>query len=371
MLNVDKLSVSVPPNRVIIKDITFDAKDAEIVGILGPSGVGKTTLFRAISGLISPSSGLISLDGNNLMKVPVSHRSISYLQQSFPLYKNLTVLENVLVAFDSIDKEAYHSSRVKARQMLLNLGISGDLFNRMPQNISGGEAQRVALAKALLKPCQILLLDEPFSNIDKNTKRNLMYIVNIMAKSQNMVVLYVSHDENDLLLISDKLIVIHNGKIIQVGKPKELVAYPQSGKVASIGSPIGLQMLGINELSNLNVTDDLQSLIPPQASKIGWRPYESDISFGDSLEVNREDHFCLITGKIEKIIEIGNQIYYGIEIDKLSMQGYLWHIDSVRKNNSQSTLIGRDCVLSINIQNIFFLDENDAIIFKDKSYELL
>lgn len=371
MLTVDKLSVSVSPKKLIIKDITFEAKNGEIVGILGPSGVGKTTLFRAISGLVAPRSGLISLDGNNLVKIPVSYRPISYLQQSFPLYKNLTVLQNVLVAFNSLNKDEYYSSRNRAEHILLNLGISEDLLNRMPQSLSGGEAQRVALGKSLLKPCRILLLDEPFSNIDKNTKRNLMHIIHVMAKSNNKMILYVSHDENDLLLISDKLIVMHDGKIIQVGSPKDLVTSPLTGKVASIGSPVGLQVLEINELIALNVLDDLSNLRPPQASKIGWHPYESKITIKGSSEIKRKGQFCVICGQIEKIIEIGNQMYYGIRVDSLSHQGYIWHIESIRDSNVPSIMLGEACEVSINTGNVFFLDNNDNIIHKDSYYELL
>jgi sulfate transport system ATP-binding protein len=365
ILRLDNIGFALPQGKTIIENISFTASSGKIIGILGPSGAGKTTLFRAISGLITPDMGQILLNENNLLKEAVSKRPISYLQQSFPLYKNLSVLENVVVAFEYLSAKEHDLSIQKAKDMLLSLGILENLWNRLPTDLSGGETQRVALAKSLLKPSLIMLLDEPFSNMDKGIKNDLIQSIPLTVKNRNIVTLYISHDENDMLLMADELIVMFDGKIVQSGNSKELQDFPSSAKVASIGSPLGLQTLTLDQFSELNTGMNLTEL-PSTTFKIGWRPYNSVVVSSEGLdEVEDSEKPIVIGGKIEKIIEMGFQVYYGIQVNHRANQLYLWHVENIRTDRILSLSVGMACVLKISIKKIFFLDKNDNILLKE------
>jgi ABC-type sugar transport system ATPase subunit len=363
MLKLINIAYTLSSNRPIIKNITLEVHSGQVFGILGPSGVGKSTLFRAIAGLIEPTEGSVLLDSIDITGMSVSERPISYLQQRFPLYGNLSVIKNVLVAFESMAHHEKGDADKKAQQMLIDLEITEEFWTRKPQNLSGGEAQRVALAKSLLKPCKVLMLDEPFSNIDKNAKRSLNQLIRDLVKKQNIATLYISHDESDLLFMTDQLIYMDNGKVVQSGKPKELLTSPVSSKVAAIGSKIGLQTLSTDFLKNLDVGQRIMNLLPMNCEKIGWRPDATNFLLKADQKIPTNTNITLgVEVTIEHLTEIGREIYYNLSINKNGKSKHLWHLEYNSYKNNKSYQIGESGVLLIRPEDLLFLDEGDNIL---------
>jgi iron(III) transport system ATP-binding protein len=345
--------------KSILKNLCLNANSGEILGIIGPSGTGKTSIFRVISGLVNIHSGNIFLNEINLNMLSVSERPISYLQQSFPLYNNLTVIENVMIAFESVKNIGTIDAEKKAKDMLIELGINKDIFYRKPKNLSGGETQRVALAKALLKPCRILLLDEPFSNIDKNSKRKFNQLVRKISEDRNLITLYISHSEDDLLLIADQVAFMDNGEIIQIGTPGELLRKPHFGKVASIGSLLGIQILNRSMLETIGVSANLLDLLPNNCFRIGWAPENSEIFKEDRSNLNINNSIVL-NGKVDRIAKIGKNVYIGIEINLISELHYIWHVCECKMLVDYN--VGECVSVKINFSDMLFLNEKDVVL---------
>jgi ABC-type sugar transport system ATPase subunit len=345
--------------RSILKNLCLNANSGEILGVIGPSGAGKTSLFRIISGLVDLQSGKICFNESDLNKFSVSERPISYLQQSFPLYNNLTVIENVLIAFESVKNISKNDASKKTEDMLLELGINKDFFDRKPKNLSGGEAQRVALAKALLKPCKILLLDEPFSNIDKNSKRKFNQLIRKISKVRNLITLYISHAEDDLLLIADRVAFMENGEIVQIGTPEELVEKPNFGKVASVGSILGVQTLSRTMLEKVGVSTDFLDLLPNKCFIVGWAPENSEV-FKENRKIMNLNNSIVLNGKLDRIAKIGRKTYLGIEINVLPEWQYVWHV------GESKTLVdfnvGESVSIKISFSDLILLDEKDMVV---------
>lgn len=348
----------------ILKRVSLQAKEGEILGILGPSGAGKTTIFRIISGLIEPNSGSIKLNDINLNNLSVSERPISYLQQSFPLYDNLDVFKNVFVAFESFKKVEKNDLTKIVQNMLLKVGIKKNLWERRTKNLSGGEAQRVALAKALLKPCKILLLDEPFSNIDKNAKRKFNQLIRKICKERNLTTIYISHSEDDLILVADRIAYIESGLIIQTGTHEDILKEPKYGKVASIGSILGLQLLSKSDLIELNISEKFLSYLPYRCEKIGWIPEATEIYKEKEDIIKKNENECFVfEGKIDRISNIGLKIYLGINLNDLNEWQYIWHAGDIEK--LKDFKLEENVYFKVNLGDILFLDEKDAVLKKN------
>ena len=364
MLKIQDISFKLKNGRHILNKVSFDIGMQQILGILGPSGSGKSTILRVIAGLITPTKGKILLHENDILIIPVNKRPISLLQQSFPLYKNLTVFQNTEIALESETKLSKSVVKKQSIELLNKLGILEEFFKRNIENLSGGEAQRVALAKALLKPCKILMLDEPFSNIDKNKKRYLNQLVREVVRERNLIGLYVSHDENDLLLMSDELVVMDEGRIIQQGKPDELIKNPKSSKVAAIGSNVGLQIIEVDNLTEMNDEQRILHSLPNNCIKIGWRPECSLLFLNEKWKEPTGSSQLKIDVKINRISKISNFYYINLLTINLEDKKIFWHLEYSHNNDFKSLQIGQLAHLIIDMNDIFFLDTQENVLRK-------
>ncbi len=349
-MKVKNLTLAFGENK-ILDEVSFFADDSDIIGLVGPSGSGKTTLLRCISGLYEPTNGNILFLDESILSMPVSKRPISYMQQSFPLYDQLTVLENVL-----INLETKNSSGVsKAKEYLDELLINEDLWYRKPVNLSGGEKQRVAFVKALMKPADIYLMDEPFSNLDKALKAKASAMLINFIKKNNKICLYVTHDENEVILNSDRLIILEEGKIVQEGEPEELLSNPANSSIASIGNPLGLQMIDLELLE-----DRLDPNLHSDVKKIAWHPHNSLLSEND-LEADESD-ICLPV-KVIRVKKMTDKTLTGLKPIGLKedVKVIFWH----QANQSESAYnIGQKLWLYVKLNKQFKLDSNNKIVKK-------
>lgn len=221
-------------NRLpVIKDISFSVRKGEFFSLLGPSGAGKTTLLRIIAGLETPERGEVIIEGkvvaDSKKSVPPEKRGISLVFQDLALFPHLTVYENVAFGLSSLKKKERDS---RVQELLRMVGLE-DKAKRFPCELSGGECQRVALARALAPYPRILLLDEPFSNLDKNLKEKIGEEVRKIVKSLGITTILVTHDQEEALVLSDRMgILSPEGRLEQVGTPREIYLEPESLFVA-------------------------------------------------------------------------------------------------------------------------------------------
>src|SRR5687767_2575513 len=213
---------------VAVDDISFTIEPGTLCTLLGPSGCGKTTTLRLIAGLEMASTGGIFIGGKDVTSAPASERDVSMVFQSYALFPHMNVLENVAYGPSvSGDKAA----KDKAHEKLRMVGLD-QYGSRMPSELSGGQQQRVAVARALVLEPQVLLFDEPLSNLDAKLRRRVREDIRELQQSLRLTVAYVTHDQQEALAVSDRIIVMSNAKIAQVGGPRELYEAPRDRFVA-------------------------------------------------------------------------------------------------------------------------------------------
>lgn len=214
-----------------VKDIAFDVPEGHFVSLVGPSGCGKTTTLKLVAGLLQPTAGTIEVDGVDITRQPPRKRPCSLVFQSLALFPHMTVEGNLRYPLDSggrtrIDK------RGRVQAMLALVGLPERLLDRYPSQLSGGERQRVALARSLIYDPRILLLDEPLSSIDFQLRRQLRKTLSDLHRESGKTFLYVTHSLEEALSLSDVIIVMKDGQILQRGSPEQIFASPQSRFVA-------------------------------------------------------------------------------------------------------------------------------------------
>lgn len=217
-----------------IEDISFDVEPGEVVVLLGPSGSGKTTLLRLIAGLERPDAGSIALNGDLVSDpergvwVPPERRRVGFVFQDYALFPHMTALQNVAFALPHLSRR---ERRARAQAMLTQVGVS-HLARRYPHELSGGEQQRVALARALAPRPRVLLLDEPFSNLDRGLRVRLRAELKGLLKQLGITAVFVTHDQEEAFELGDRLVVLHQGHIEQIGSPQEILQTPKTRFVA-------------------------------------------------------------------------------------------------------------------------------------------
>ena len=206
-----------------------------LVTLLGPSGCGKTTTLRMIAGLEAPSSGRVVIGGKDVTLLPPNERDVSMVFQSYALFPHMTVMENVSYGLreSELSRDAQKS---KAREGLALVGLAG-YDERLPSELSGGQQQRVAVARALVLEPQVLLFDEPLSNLDARLRRKMREDIREIQLKLGLTSVYVTHDQEEALAVSDKIVVMNKGRIAQAGTPTDLYERPADAFVADfIGS---------------------------------------------------------------------------------------------------------------------------------------
>jgi iron(III) transport system ATP-binding protein len=211
-----------------VDDISFTIEPGTLATLLGPSGCGKTTTLRLIAGLEMVSAGSITIGGRDVTSAPASERDVSMVFQSYALFPHMNVLENVAYGPTvSGDRAAKDKAHEKLR--LVGLDAYG---SRMPSELSGGQQQRVAVARALVLEPQVLLFDEPLSNLDAKLRRRVREEIRELQQGLGLTVAYVTHDQQEALAVSDRIIVMSNARIAQIGAPRELYEAPRDRFVA-------------------------------------------------------------------------------------------------------------------------------------------
>ncbi|MBN9345447.1 MAG: sulfate/molybdate ABC transporter ATP-binding protein [Devosia sp.] len=231
-----------------LNDVSLDIRSGELIALLGPSGSGKTTLLRLIAGLETPTAGRIFFGDDDASSKTVQQRNVGFVFQAYALFRNMTVLENISFGL-KVRPRATRPPRAEIRKRameLLDLVQLSGLHDRFPQQLSGGQRQRVALARALAIEPRVLLLDEPFGALDAQVRKELRKWLREIHDKTGHTTVFVTHDQEEALELADRLVVMSQGKIEQVGTPDEVYDRPDNPFVFNF----------IGESSNLPVEID-------------------------------------------------------------------------------------------------------------------
>lgn len=234
-ITLDKVTKSWGDTRVL-QPMTLTIEDGEFVAVLGPSGCGKSTTLFLLAGLYAPTGGEIAFDGHNVNRIDARDRNVGIVFQSYALYPNLTVRQNIAfpLRFKNVPREEA-ARRVEEAASLVQISA---LLDRRPSQLSGGQQQRVALARALVKEPNILLLDEPLSNLDATLRITMRAELKNLQKRLKITTLIVTHDQIEAITMADRIICMNNGTIAQIGTPDDLYRRPNNLFVAGfIGTP--------------------------------------------------------------------------------------------------------------------------------------
>jgi iron(III) transport system ATP-binding protein len=291
--------------------VSFTIDPATLVTLLGPSGCGKTTTLRLIAGLEIASEGTIRIGGRDVTHLSAADRSVSMVFQSYALFPHMSVLDNVAYG-PSVAGKRKAEAHAMAREKLALVGLAG-FEKRMPSELSGGQQQRVAVARALVLEPEVLLFDEPLSNLDAKLRRRVREDIRELQQRLNLTVAYVTHDQQEALAVSDRIIVMSNARIAQVGQPRDLYEAPADPFVADF---IGDANLVDAELVSHHGTTarvrfgpierDLPHRgVKPGAAKLSIRPESLLLS---DVQPNRPT----IAGQVAKAAYLGTHMEYGV-----------------------------------------------------------
>lgn len=250
---------------IAVDNINIDIKENEFFTFLGPSGCGKTTTLRAIGGFLTPSKGTISINGQVVNDVPIEKRNLGMVFQSYALFPTMTVYDNIAYGLRILKmKESDIKKRVDELASLVNL--NEQQLQKNVSNLSGGQQQRVAIARALARKPKIVLFDEPLSNLDAKLRKSLRQELKKIQRDAGMTAIYVTHDQEEALEMSDRIAVFNNGYVEDIGTPREIYNHSATEFVCNfIGSP---NFLTINLINEINKQVDNQVLDPSKVHYI-------------------------------------------------------------------------------------------------------
>ena len=215
----------------ILDGLSLDIHDKEFVTFLGPSGCGKTTTLRVIAGFLSPRSGRVLFDGKDITNLPPYKRQVNTVFQKYALFPHLNVFENVAFAL-RLRKLPEDQIRSKVLEMLETVGLKG-FERRSIHQLSGGQQQRVAIARSLVNSPRVLLLDEPLGALDLKLRKEMQLELKRLQREMNITFVYVTHDQEEALTMSDTVVVMNKGKIQQIGSPEDIYNEPQNAFIAN------------------------------------------------------------------------------------------------------------------------------------------
>ena len=329
-----------------LDDVSFAVKPGEFFSILGPSGSGKTTILRTVAGFERPDSGQIVMGGTVVNAVPPFKRDVRTVFQSYALFPHLTVLENVEYPLQMVG-EAKADRRRKAHEALELVELAS-FADRLPHQLSGGQRQRAALARAIVSRPRLLLLDEPLAALDLRLRQQMQHTLVALQKELGIAFMYVTHDQGEALSMSDRVCVLADGKIAQLGTPREIYFAPQNEFVARfVGRsnlvPIEFQSSGADHVGLVGG----QEIAGLRASRAGSARmairYEAvqltPLAAGASPVPGT------LRGTVEDVLFLGTSLEVNVQSHGLNLFG------TVPASQEAPFWVGQDVQISFDIQN--------------------
>lgn len=332
-LNLNKVTKEFRKDKNIVRAvdaIDLSVNEGEMVVFLGPSGCGKTTTLRMVAGFEIPTSGTITIKGEEMTNVPVNKRGIGFVFQNYALFPHMSVGANVAYGLKSRgERDADIAPKVKSSLELV--GLAG-AENRFPNQLSGGEQQRVALARVLVMEPKLLLMDEPLSNLDAKLRIHMRTEIRRIQKKLGITCLYVTHDQSEALTVADRIMIMNKGKVEQIGTPLDIYANPRSIFVADF-----IGQANVVKLTLANVAEGMASAALPGGGMFSARALRQDelaagkraalivrpehisVSFAANTNDPKEDEGAntkkvLIPAKVLTSTFVGTHVEYGLAL---------------------------------------------------------
>jgi sulfate/thiosulfate transport system ATP-binding protein len=280
-----------------VDQVSLEIPSGALVALLGPSGSGKSTLLRLIAGLESPDRGRILLTGEDATDRSVQERNIGFVFQHYALFKHMTVRQNV--AFGLTIRKAPKAKTEQRVETLLELVQLAGLGDRYPSQLSGGQRQRVALARALAVEPKVLLLDEPFGALDAKVRKDLRVWLRRLHDEVHVTTVFVTHDQEEAMEVSDKIVVMNKGRVEQVGTPAEIYDHPASAFVMSFIGPVNV----LPSSSNIFQNNGFDSANP----EMFLRPQD--------IVVELQPNGSTVPARVKRIIHLGWEIQAELALD--------------------------------------------------------
>lgn len=339
-----------------VNDVSVDIRQGEFFTLLGPSGCGKTTLLRMIAGFNSVDGGDIFFGEKRINDVPAHTRDIGMVFQNYAIFPHMTIFDNV--AYGLKNRKVPKNEIVRRVEKTLEIVQISHLRDRMPAAMSGGQQQRVALARAIVIEPQILLMDEPLSNLDAKLRVQMRTMIKKLQKDLGITTIYVTHDQEEALAVSDRIAIMKDGQIAQLGSPEEVYKKPVNDFVANfIGTSVFIpgEVTGQeDDTASIRVGDYVfQTFISkkaPKEVKVSVRPEQ--FLFNDATQEG-------VAGVIRVCTFLGDYWYYEVEIDN----GQTVEVHEYIKEYEHSRGVGAEIRLRLDLSkiNIFNAEGTEAI----------
>lgn len=347
ILNVSK---SFSEGDKVLKNVSLNIKKGEFFSILGPSGCGKTTLLRMIAGFISPDTGEIKVNGKRIDNLPPNKRNVNTVFQNYALFPNMTVFDNI--AFSLKLKKMPKDEIEKEVNKYLDLVGLKQHKNKYPQALSGGQKQRVSIARALINKPEVLLLDEPLSALDAKLRQRLLIDLDNIHDEVGITFVFVTHDQEEALSVSDRIAVMNGGDVLQVGTPSEIYEKPANGFVADF--------IGATNFISGEVIEVFDTYAIAKSNDIGEFKVELDkpVKKGDKIRLTLRPEKIHVDVKPPK----ENEKYKVLEgvIDEVIYSGF--------QSKLFIKISGTNRVIKAFDQHREFLEEDELFEWKEKVY---
>ncbi len=339
-------------DELVIDSLNLKIESGELVALLGPSGCGKTTTLNIIAGLLDPDNGDLLFDQMSMLDTPTEEREAILVFQNYLLFPHLNVADNIAFGLKmrGVNKDI-RKKRVTELLELVGLSGYGDSF---PNNLSGGQQQRVALARALAINPKVLLLDEPFSNLDANLREGMQSFIRELHLKEDMTTIFVTHDRDEAMLMADKIAVMNKGKIEQYATPEALYRYPLTTFVADFFGRANYlkttiredKLLLINNKINLDDKNLATNLDLTQYKELRAMIRPEFLNINDSrVEADKQVEF---KGEIVDKVFVGDKIYYQVDLGS--------EILEVTELSQTSFEVGREVVLTVSLEYLWLME---------------
>ncbi|HOS49899.1 MAG TPA: ABC transporter ATP-binding protein, partial [Bacillota bacterium] len=305
---------------IAVNDVSLVIEEGEMVTLLGPSGCGKTTTLRIVAGFEMPDSGKVMIGGKDVTDVPPNKRNTAMVFQSYAIFPHLSVFENVAFGL-RIRKLPQAEVEDKVGRMLGLVGLA-EMARRSPEQLSGGQQQRVALARAIVNEPDVLLFDEPLSNLDAKLREQMRSEIRRIQQSLGITSIYVTHDQAEAMALSDRIVIMNEGRIAQVGSPKDIYDTPVDRFVAEFvgrANFLPAKLLGFSD--GKAILDVLGRKVGIDRSKVGLKAEghmelvvrPETVRLWRSLE--EDQSMACFEGRVSRALYMGSMAEYDVEVE--------------------------------------------------------